>query len=323
MTSSFSALQSLADSPSSSVKESSHQGTAEQAAADTPTPPKTRKTAVRFRTSDDIILLQQVLSSNPYAAVHGNILQKWEEISNNINLQNGKETTWRTCRDRAMTLLDNYKKEHGLRQRSSATEEEHKELVRLVSMVLTLREDSGRIYRERQPMRDGGVDRPAIGTHTLREDTTETTHSLGDITPSSFISATPSCAPLMPSSAPCPLPPTANAAHAISSTAAKRKHTAENEHSCDLEPDSRWHDRVPCDLVRQELESVRVSLLNAIGSSTAAAAAAATSRQSSDAEYWKKRWEEEHQERLKKEEDWRQERKQLLELIQTLVQKNN
>ena len=65
-----------------------------------------KKKPFRFSSSDDIVLLREVIANNPYSASESK--KKWEEIANATQLHG---LSGRRCRERTSRLLSFYKKE--------------------------------------------------------------------------------------------------------------------------------------------------------------------------------------------------------------------
>lgn len=91
------------------------------------------KQRLRFTVGDDICLLKEVLSENPFQSV-----EKWKDVHKKMNLVTGKEFTIRCLKEHLQHLIALFKKEDNINKKKSGTEEEYNDLKVLLQNVLDL-----------------------------------------------------------------------------------------------------------------------------------------------------------------------------------------
>ncbi len=97
---------------------------------------KKRKLQYRFNDNKDIILLREVQNVLPFKSTYGKILEKWDQVAENVNMLLGKEGIGFTgilAQSRFKTLLIQFKKDEQLSNRASGIEEEYNELTQLLT----------------------------------------------------------------------------------------------------------------------------------------------------------------------------------------------
>ncbi|CAN9510539.1 unnamed protein product [Ophioblennius macclurei] len=106
--------------------------------------PTSRKRQVRFSARHDIILLQEVISQNPFASKEpGRIWARVGEIITAALQEENFEVDARRCRERTMLLLDYYKKQDFPSLRRFGTERLYAQKEDLLYEVLELEAEKG------------------------------------------------------------------------------------------------------------------------------------------------------------------------------------
>ncbi|KAF4035185.1 hypothetical protein GN244_ATG12959 [Phytophthora infestans] len=95
---------------------------------------KESKQAKKFHstTGDDLALLREILSVQPYAAKHGSVTARYQDVADNFNEHLGEELSLRTIKERFFLLLKDFKTtDNQYRRKSGVAEEytEHKQLL--------------------------------------------------------------------------------------------------------------------------------------------------------------------------------------------------
>ncbi|KAF4029597.1 hypothetical protein GN244_ATG18691 [Phytophthora infestans] len=62
-----------------------------------------------FTTGDDLALLREILSVQPYAAKHGSVTARYQDVADNFNEHLGEELSLRTIKERFFLLLKDFK----------------------------------------------------------------------------------------------------------------------------------------------------------------------------------------------------------------------